>query len=66
MTPAEAVRRFIFDGAVVGMGGQSIGRSSMVIYHEMIRQRKKDLTPEELNILHRDVDPGHEYLGRGD
>jgi acyl CoA:acetate/3-ketoacid CoA transferase alpha subunit len=43
MTAAEAVRHFVFDRALVGMGGQSIGRSAMCIYHEMIRQRKRDL-----------------------
>ena len=50
MTQAEAVRRFIQDGALVGMGGQSIGRSAMCIYHEMIRQRKKDLTLVGCNL----------------
>jgi glutaconate CoA-transferase subunit A len=50
MTAEEAVRRFISDGALVGMGGQSIGRSAMCIYHEMIRQRKKDLTLVGCNL----------------
>ena len=50
MTAAEAVRRYVFDGATVGMGGQSIGRSSMCIYHEMIRQKKKDLTLVGCNL----------------
>jgi len=50
MTAAEAVERFVFDGALVGMGGQSIGRSSMCLYHEMIRQRKKDLTLVGCNL----------------
>lgn len=50
MTAAEAVRRFVFDGALVGMGGQSIGRSPMSIYHEMIRERKKDLTLVGCNL----------------
>lgn len=50
MTAAEAVRRFVSDGALVGMGGQSIGRSAMCIYHEMIRQRKKDLTLVGCNL----------------
>ncbi len=50
MTASEAVRRFISDGALVGMGGQSIGRSSMCIYHEIIRQRKKDLTLVGCNL----------------
>jgi glutaconate CoA-transferase subunit A len=50
MSAAEAVRRFVSDGALVGMGGQSIGRSAMCIYHEMIRQRKKDLTLVGCNL----------------
>lgn len=50
MTAAEAVRRYVFDGATVGMGGQSIGRSPMCIYHEMIRQKKKDLTLVGCNL----------------
>ena len=43
MTAAEAVDRFVFDGAVVGMGGQTIGRNTMALAHEIIRQRKRDL-----------------------
>ena len=50
MTAEEAVRRFVRDGALVGMGGQSIGRSAMCIYHEMIRRRKKDLTLVGCNL----------------
>jgi acyl CoA:acetate/3-ketoacid CoA transferase alpha subunit len=50
MTGAEAVRQFVSDGALVGMGGQSIGRSAMCLYHEMIRQRKKDLTLVGCNL----------------
>ncbi len=50
MTAEEAVRKFVSDGALVGMGGQSIGRSAMCIYHEMIRQRKKDLTLVGCNL----------------
>ncbi|MBP1717158.1 MAG: hypothetical protein H6Q43_596, partial [Deltaproteobacteria bacterium] len=37
MTAAEAVSRFVADGAVVGMGGQTIGRSAMALIHEMVR-----------------------------
>ena len=44
MTAAEAVERFVFDGATVGIGGQTIGRCSMVLAHEIVRQRKKGLT----------------------
>ncbi len=50
MTAAEAVNRFVFNGATVGMGGQSIGRSAMCIYHEIIRQKKKDLTLVGCNL----------------
>ncbi len=50
MNAAEAVRRLVSDGALIGMGGQSIGRSSMCIYHEMIRQKKKDLTLVGCNL----------------
>lgn len=50
MTAEEAVRQFVPDGALVGMGGQSIGRSAMCIYHEMIRRRKKDLTLVGCNL----------------
>ena len=50
MTAAEAVRRFISDGAVLGMGGQTIGRCSMAIYHEILRQKKKELTLVGCNL----------------
>ena len=50
MTAAEAVGRFVFDGAVVGMGGQSIGRCSMALAHEIVRQGKKDLTLVGCNL----------------
>jgi len=44
MTAHEAVERFISDGAVVGLGGQNVGRCTVAIAHEIVRQRKKDLT----------------------
>ncbi len=50
MTAREAVERFVFDGAVVGMGGQSIGRCSMALAHEIVRQGKKDLTLVGCNL----------------
>jgi glutaconate CoA-transferase subunit A len=50
MTAEEAVRRFVHDGALIGMGGQSIGRSPMAIVHEMIRQKKGDLTLVGCNL----------------
>ena len=43
MSAAEAVDSYVVDGATVGIGGQTIGRCSMVLVHEMVRQRKKDL-----------------------
>ena len=50
MTAAEAVERFVFDGATVGMGGQSIGRCSMALAHEIVRQRKRDLVLVGCNL----------------
>ena len=50
MTAAEAVRRFVKDGAVVGMGGQTIGRCAMAFVHEIVRQRIKDLTLVGCNL----------------
>jgi acyl CoA:acetate/3-ketoacid CoA transferase alpha subunit len=44
MTVSEAVERFIFDGASIGVGGQNVIGSPMAIAHEIIRQRKKNLT----------------------
>ena len=56
MTAAEAVKRFVFDGATVGIGGQSIGRCSMALAHEIVRQDKKELTLVGCNMaLHMDV-----------
>ena len=50
MTAEEAVQRYVFDGATVGMGGQSIGRCSMVLAHEIVRQGRKDLTIVGCNL----------------
>ena len=50
MTAKGAVERFVFDGATVGMGGQSIGRCSMALAHEIVRQGKKDLTLVGCNL----------------
>ena len=56
MSLPEAVDRFIFDGAVVGVGGQNISRCSVAIVHEMIRQGKKDLTLTGCNLsIHMDL-----------
>ena len=43
MTAAEAVERFVADGSTVGIGGQTTGRCSMALAHEIVRQGKKDL-----------------------
>lgn len=50
MTAREAVERFVADGALIGMGGQSIGRCSVAIAHEIARQGKKDLTLVGCNL----------------
>jgi glutaconate CoA-transferase subunit A len=50
MTAAEAVERFVADGAVVGMGGQSIGRCPMALAFEIARQGKADLTIVGCNL----------------
>ena len=44
MTAAEAVERFVPDGAVVGMGGLSVARGPIALTHEVVRQGKRDLT----------------------
>ncbi len=43
ITLAEAVRRFIFNGAQVALGGFTIGRNPMAIIYEIIRQKICDL-----------------------
>lgn len=50
MTAREAVERYVFDGATVGMGGQSIGRNSMALAHEIIRQGIGNLTLVGCNL----------------
>ena len=50
MTAKEAVEKFVFDGAIVGMGGQSIGRCSMALSHEIVRQGHKELTLVGCNL----------------
>ena len=44
MTVSEAVGRFIFDGASIGVGGMNVVGSPMAIAHEIVRQKKKELT----------------------
>ena len=46
----EAVSRFVFNGAVVGLGGQNIGRCAMAAVHEIILQGKRDLTLVGCNL----------------
>ena len=50
MTLKEAVQNFVFDGALVGLGGQNISRCQMATVHEIIRQGKKGLTLTGCNL----------------
>ncbi|MFQ5849602.1 MAG: CoA transferase subunit A [Candidatus Binatia bacterium] len=50
MSLRKAVDRFVFHGAVVGLGGQNIGRCAMAAVHEIIRQGKRDLTLVGCNL----------------
>jgi len=43
MTPAEAVSRFVPNGAQVALGGFTINRNPMALIHEIIRQQVRDL-----------------------
>lgn len=52
MTATDAVDKFVFDGAVLGMGGQSIGRGPTALAHEIVRQGKKDLTITGCNLAY--------------
>lgn len=65
MTAKEAVQRFVSDGATVGMGGQSIGRNSMALAHEVVRQSRKDLTVVGCNLaLSMDILAGADLVKR--
>ena len=44
MTAAEAVRELVHDGTTLGIGGQTLGRVTMALAHEIIRQGVKDIT----------------------
>lgn len=44
MTANEAVKQFVAKDSVVGIGGQTTGRSSMVLAHEIVRQGISNLT----------------------
>jgi glutaconate CoA-transferase, subunit A len=50
MSAAEAIARYIRPGAVLGMGGQNIGRCPMALTHEIIRQRIGNLTVVGCNL----------------
>ncbi len=50
MTAAEAVAGFVRPSAVLGMGGQNIGRCPMALTHEIIRQRIGGLTVVGCNL----------------
>jgi len=50
MAASEAVARFVRPGAVLGMGGQNIGRCPMALTHEIIRQRIGGLTVVGCNL----------------
>jgi glutaconate CoA-transferase, subunit A len=43
MTPAEAVSRFIHNGAQIALGGFTITRNPMALIHEVIRQKIRNL-----------------------
>jgi len=56
MTAQEAVEKFVFNGAVIGMGGQNISRCAVALAHEIIKQGKKDLTLTGCNLsIHMDL-----------
>jgi glutaconate CoA-transferase subunit A len=50
MSAAAAIARYIRPGAVLGMGGQNIGRCPMALTHEIIRQRIGNLTVVGCNL----------------
>jgi len=50
MTAQEAVARYVRPGAVLGMGGQNIGRCPMALTQEIIRQRIGGLTVAGCNL----------------
>jgi glutaconate CoA-transferase subunit A len=56
MTAQETVEKFVFDGAVIGMGGQNVTRCTVALAHEIIKQGKKDLTLTGCNLsIHMDL-----------
>jgi acyl CoA:acetate/3-ketoacid CoA transferase alpha subunit len=56
MSLTEAIRCFVSDGAVVGIGGQNVSRCAMAAAHEIVRQRRQNLTLVGCNLsLHADL-----------
>ena len=56
MSTKEAVEKFVFDGAIIGMGGQNVSRCAVGLAHEIIKQGKKDLTLTGCNLsIHMDL-----------
>jgi acyl CoA:acetate/3-ketoacid CoA transferase alpha subunit len=56
MSAKEAVARFVFDGAIIGMGGQNVSRCAVNIAHEIIKQGRKGLTLTGCNLsIHMDL-----------
>jgi glutaconate CoA-transferase subunit A len=56
MTAQEAVEKFVFDGAIIGIGGQNVARCAVTLAHEIIKQGKKDLTLTGCNLsIHMDL-----------
>jgi glutaconate CoA-transferase subunit A len=55
-TAQGAVEKFVFDGAIIGMGGQNISRCAVALAHEIIKQGIKDLTLTGCNLsIHMDL-----------
>jgi glutaconate CoA-transferase subunit A len=53
---AEAVASYVRDGSVLGIGGQNLSRCAVAIAHEIIRQRRRNLTLVGCNLsLHADM-----------
>jgi len=56
MSAQEAVEKLVFDGAIIGMGGQNVTRCAVALAHEIIKQGKKDLTLTGCNLsIHMDL-----------
>ena len=50
MTMSEAVDKFIFDGASIGISGMNVVGAPVAIAHEIVRQKKKNLTLLACNL----------------